>query len=119
MKKTKKYGVGGLLAASVLGTVLLSASSASATEGFTCPAGSDTIPVAYAFTSDGQPLLAGTVCVASFTTRLVTVDVEPGWTFKVKSDGTDKNARTEVQFTQTATGDHVELRYQPGLTRIR
>jgi hypothetical protein len=67
---------------------------------------------------DGQPLLAGTVCVADGTTRLSTVDVEPRWTAQVKSDGTGNNARTDVRFTRSSTGDRVELIYEPGLMRI-
>ena len=114
-----KYQLGGLLAASVLGAVLAPASSASATAGFTCPEGTDTISVPYAFTSDNQPLLAGTVCVTSGTTVLRVVDVEPGWTAEVKSDGTGSKARTEVRFTETSTGDRVELRYEPGRTVIK
>ena len=101
-----------------LGTALVPA-TAGATEGFTCPVGTSTIPVPQSFAADGQPVLAGTVCVVTDTTRLAAVDTEAGWTAKVKSDGTGNNARTEVQFTQTATGDHVELRYEPGLTRIK
>ena len=118
MKKTTKCRIGGLLAAVVLGTALVPA-TAGATEGFTCPADTDTIAVPYAFTSDGQPLLAGTVCVVSGTTRLATVDVEDGWTAEVKSDGSGNNARTDVRFTQTSTGDRVELRYEPGHTVIK
>ena len=114
MTRTIKYRVGGLLAASILGAVLMPAAPASATQGFTCPAGTDTIDVPYAFTPDSQPLLAGTVCVTSGTTILQSVDVETGWTAQVKSDGTGNNARTDVVFTQTATGDRVELRYEPG-----
>jgi hypothetical protein len=119
MTKTTKYRVGGLIAASLLGTVLVPAATAHATEGFACPAGTSTIPVAQSFTSDGQAVLAGTVCVAEGTTRLVSVDTEAGWTAQVKSDGTNNNARTDVRFTQAGTGDRVELIYEPGLTRIK
>jgi hypothetical protein len=120
MMNTTKYRVGGLLAASVLGAVVLvPASTASATEGFTCPAGTDAIWVPYAFTADNQPLLAGTVCVATGTTSLRYVDVEPGWTAEVKSDGSGSNARTDVRFTQASTGDRVELRYEPGRMVIK
>jgi hypothetical protein len=119
MKKTIMYRAGGLLAASVLGAVLVPALPASATEGFTCPAGSDPIEVPYAFTPDNQPLLAGTVCVTSGTTLLTYVDVEVDWTAEVKSDGSGSNGRTDVRFTQTSTGDTVELRYEPGRTWIK
>lgn len=119
MKKTMMYGVGPAIGAAALASVLVPASPASATEGFTCPTDTTSIEVPYAFTSDGQPLLAGTVCVVSGTTRLSVVDVEPGWTAQVKSDGTGNNARTEVRFSQPSTGDRVDLRYEPGLTRIK
>ena len=109
-------------AAAFTGTVaapLLLASTAQATEGFSCPSGTDTVQVPYGFTADAQPLLAGTVCVVAGTTRLDSVDVEPSWTAQVKSDGSGNNARTDVRFTQTSTGDRVELIYEPGLTRIK
>jgi len=118
MKKTT-MSVGGLLGAALLGAVLLPASAASATEGITCPAGTDTIEVPYAFTADSQPLLAGTVCVVSGTTRLSEVDVESGWTAEIKSDGSGNNSRTDVRFTQASSGDRVELRYEPGRTEIQ
>jgi hypothetical protein len=114
-----KYRIGALFAASVLGAVLLPAAAANATEGFTCPTGTDAIQVPSGFTSDGQPILAGTVCVAEGTTRFVTLDTEAGWTAQVKSDGTGNNARTDVKFTQSSTNDHVELIYEPGRTVIK
>ena len=119
MNKSMKYRVGGLLAASALGIVLVPVSTASATAGFTCPDGTDTIAVPYAFTSDGQALLAGTVCVVGGTTRLSTVDTETGWSAQIKSDGTGNNARTDVRFTQSGTNDRVELIYEPGKTVIK
>ncbi len=36
---------------------------------------------------------------------------------QVKSAGT--KSRTEVRFTDSATGDRVELRYEPGRTEIK
>jgi hypothetical protein len=47
------------------------------------------------------------------------VDVTPGWTDEVKSDGTGSSARTEVRFANAATGDKVELRYEAGRTQIK
>jgi hypothetical protein len=117
MQRTTKWSIRCTVAASVLGAALLPAASASATEGFTCPTGSDPISVPYAFTADNQPLLAGTVCVVSGGTALRAVDVEAGWRAEVKSDGS--NGRTDVRFTQTSTGDRVELRYEPGRTEIK
>jgi hypothetical protein len=100
-----------------VGAALLPTAAASATEGFTCPPGSDGIDVPYAFAPDNQPLLAGTVCVFTGTTRFQSVDVAAGWTAEIKSDGS--KGRTDVRFTQTDTGDRVELRYEPGRTEIK
>jgi hypothetical protein len=116
--KMTTYRVGGLLAATTLGAVLVPAAPAGAAEGFSCPTGTDAVEVPYAW--DGYtPLLAGTVCVVSGATQHVSVHIEPGWTAKVKSDGTGSSARTDVRFTQTITGDRVELIYEPGLLRIK
>lgn len=117
MKRTIKYGA--LLAASALGVVVAPVSTAAATDGFVCPDGTDTIAVPYAFTPDGQPLLAGTVCVLTGTTRLSTLDISTGWTAKIKSNGAGNNARTDVRFTQTSTRQRVELIYEPGRTVIK
>jgi hypothetical protein len=118
MNKTAKLSLGSLLVAGAMGAMLLPATAASATEGFLCPAGTDTIEVPYAWTADNVPLLAGTVCVVSGTTLLEEVDVSTNWTDEVKSDGTGSNQRTDVRFT-SSTGDKVELRYEPGKTEIK
>lgn len=119
MKKSLKVSLGSVVVAGALGAVLLPAASASATEGFVCPTGTDTIDVPYAFAADGTPLLAGTVCVNAGTTVLNMVDDSAGWTHQVKSNGTDSNLRTDVRFTDTSTGNRVELRYEPGRTEIK
>ena len=64
-------------------------------------------------------ILAGTVCINSGTTVLNSVDTADGWTAQVKSDGLNNNQRTDVQFRQSATGDHIEFRYEPGKLEIR
>jgi hypothetical protein len=117
--KSLKLSLGSVVVAGALGAILLPASSASATEGFVCPAGTDTIQVPFAFAADGTALLAGTVCVNEGTTVLQSVDTADGWSAQVKADGTNNKLRTDVRFTQAATGDKVELRYEPGRTVIK
>jgi hypothetical protein len=117
VNKTAKWSLGSLLVAGAMGAVLLPAASASATEGFACPDGSDTIEVPYGFSADSAPLLAGTVCVVQGTTEFVSVDVADGWRAEVKSSGS--NDRTEVRFNNPTTNDKVELRYEAGRTEIK
>jgi hypothetical protein len=119
VKKSLKLSLGSVVVAGALGAVLVPAATASATEGFVCPADTDTVPVPAAFAADGTPILAGTVCLNVGTTVLNSVDVSDGWSAQVKSDGTASNARTDVRFTEPSTGDRVELRYEPGKTEIR
>jgi hypothetical protein len=117
MRKTAKLSLGSIVVAGAMSAVLFPAASASATEGFLCPEGTDTITVPYAYTADNVPELAGTVCVISGTTVFSSVDVEDGWTAEVKSAGT--KLRTEVRFSNAETGDRVELRYEPGRTELK
>ena len=119
MKKSLKLSLGSVVVAGALGAILLPAASASATEGFVCPADTDTIAVPAAFAADGTAILAGTVCVNTGTTVLNTVDTADGWSAQVKSDGTRSNQRTDVKFSEPGTGDRVELRYEPGKTEIK
>jgi hypothetical protein len=118
VKKSLKLSFGSVVAGA-LGAILLPASSASATEGFVCPTGTDTIEVPYAYAADGTALLAGTVCVNAGTTVFNSVDVSDGWSAEVKSDGTNSNQATEVRFTEPSTGDRIELKYEPGRTEIK
>jgi hypothetical protein len=119
VKKSLKLSLGSVVVAGALGAVLIPAVSASATEGFLCPANTDTIEVPAGFAADSTPILAGTVCVDAGTTLLNSVDVADGWSAQVKADGTNSNLRTDVRFTQPSTGDRVELRYEPGKTEIK
>ena len=119
MKKSLKLSLGSVVVAGALGAVLLPATPASATEGFVCPADTDTIAVPAAFAADGTPVLAGTVCVNAGTTVLNSVDTADGWSAQIKADGTNNNLRTDVRFIQRSTGDKVELRYEPGKTVIK
>ena len=118
MKKSLKRSLGSVIVAGALGAVLIP-TAASATEGFVCPADTDTIQVPAGFTADNTPILAGTVCVNTGTTVLNSVDTADGWSAQVKSDGTNSNERTDVRFTEMSTGDRVELKYEPGKTVIR
>ncbi len=121
MKKSLKLSLGSVVVAGALGAMLIPATSASATEESpsVCAAGTDAVDVPYAFTADNTPELAGTVCVVSGTTQFASVSVTDGWSAQVKSDGTSSSARTEVRFTESATRDRVELRYEPGRMEIK
>jgi hypothetical protein len=116
VKKSLKLSLGSVVVAGALGAMLLPATAASATEGYACPTGTDTIQVPYDW-AGSTPELAGTVCVQAGTTLFVTMDVTPGWQAQLKSDGSD--GRTEVRFTEPSTSDKVELRYEPGRTEIK
>ena len=118
MKKFLKLGLGSVIVASALGTVLVPAVSASA-DASVCAAGDDALDVPYGFAADFTPELAGTACFVAGTTRLDSVWVAPGWSAQVKSDGTGGGARTEVRFTNATTGDQVELRDEPGRVEIK
>lgn len=117
MRKTMKFGLSSVVVAGALGAVLLPAASASATEGFACPEGTDTIAVPYAFDADSNPELAGTVCVLTGTTVFESMDITDGWTAEVRSAGS--KGRTEVRFQNADTRDRVELRYEAGRTEIK
>lgn len=117
MKKSLKLSLASVAVAGAMGAMLLPATAASATEGFACPDGTSAVEVPYAYTDDGTPELAGTVCVFTGTTTFAVMDVTDGWSAQLKSAGT--KGRTEVRFTENSTGDRVELRYEPGRTEIK
>lgn len=69
--------------------------------------------------------LDGVACVVLDTSvgiRLVAVtNVQPGWTYQVKSAGgtnSSKTNRVEIRFENTATGQRVDFRYEPGKTCV-
>jgi hypothetical protein len=121
VKKSAKWSLGSLVVAGALGAMLVPATAASATDapaaGFSCPAETDTVEVPYAFAADNTPQLAGVVCVESGGTAFETMNVTPGWSATLKSDGSD--GRTEVRFSEPATRDRVDLRYEAGRTEIK
>lgn len=121
MKKSAKWSLGSLAVAGAIGAMLLPATAASAADdpaaSFACPTNTDTVEVPYAFASDNTPQLAGVVCVESGGTAFETMNVTPGWSASLKSDGS--NGRTEVRFSESATRDRVELRYEAGRTEIK
>jgi hypothetical protein len=133
VKNTARWGLSSLVVVAATGAFLLPASAAFASGGtpapaptpildpvvslFSCPEGTDTIDVPFGFTADALPELAGTVCVHTGTTVFDTMNVTPGWTARLRSDGSD--GRTEVQFTSLLTRDNVELRYEAGRTEIK
>jgi hypothetical protein len=122
VKKSAKLSLGSLAVAGALGAMLIPATAASATDApaapsFACPADTDTIEVPFAFDADNNAQLAGVVCVVTGTTQFDTMNVTPGWSAQLKSDGS--NGRTEVKFAESSTRDKVELRYQSGRTEIK
>ena len=64
---------------------------------------------------------AGCITVANYGTylRLAKIDLTPGWTYVVKSNGEGTSSRVQVDFTETATGRTVEARIEFGKTVIR
>ncbi|MFL5780733.1 MAG: hypothetical protein ACJ760_05425 [Thermoleophilaceae bacterium] len=50
--------------------------------------------------------------------RLDHVDLAPGWTYVVKSNGAGTSSRVQLQFTETATGRTVDFRVEFGKTKI-
>jgi hypothetical protein len=68
--------------------------------------------------------LDGIGCVVLDTSvgiRLVAVtDVQPGWTYQVKSAGatTGTKMRVEIRFENTSTSQRVDFRYEPGKTCV-
>jgi hypothetical protein len=122
VKKSTKLSLGSLAVAGAFGAMLIPATAASATDapaapGFSCPADTDTVEVPYAFDADNNAQLAGVVCVQAGGTTFETMNVTPGWSAQLNSDGS--NGRTDVRFSQSATRDRVELRYQAGRTEIK
>jgi hypothetical protein len=121
VKKSAKWSFGSLAVAGALGAMLLPATAASAADdpaaSFACPTNTDTVEVPYAFAADNTPQLAGVVCVQAGGTAFETMNVTPGWSASLKSDGSD--GRTEVRFSEAATRDRVELRYEAGRTEIK
>jgi hypothetical protein len=115
-KTVATWGFGAL----TLSAIVLPATGAYALDApaaFSCPAGTDTIEVPYAWTADNIPLLAGTVCVRTGTTTYSSMNVSDGWSAELRSDGT--KGRTEVRFTNRTTGAKLDLRYAPGRTEIK
>lgn len=116
--KTLRWAVGSGLVAGALGAMLLPAASASATEGFACPVGTDTIEVPYAYSADNVPSLAGTVCVAGGTTLLDSYDVNKPWKATVKSAGASSKG-LNIVFKNPQTKQKLTLVYARGRTVIK
>lgn len=116
--KNLRWMVGSGLVAGAMGAMLLPAASASATEGFACPVGTDTIAVPYAWSVDSVPLLAGTVCVEGGTTRLSSYDVNTPWTATVKSQGVSSKG-LNIVFKNPETRQKITLVYASGRTVLK
>ena len=117
MKNLRRL-VGPGLVAGAMGAMLLPAASASATEGFACPVGTDTIQVPYAWSADSVPLLAGTVCVEGGTTLLNSYDVNAPWKATVKSQGASSKGLSIV-FANTQSRQKITLLYTRGRTVLK
>jgi hypothetical protein len=63
---------------------------------------------------------AGCVGVRSdgTTLRLAWVVLAPGWAYTIKSNGAGTNSRVQLQFTNAATGQSLDFRYEFGKTVI-
>jgi hypothetical protein len=116
--KNLRWVIGSGLVAGALGAVLLPAAGASATEGFACPDSTDTIAVPYAWSADGVPSLAGTVCVEAGTTMLNTYDANTPWKATVKSVGVSSKG-LNIVFKNTVTKQKITLTYARGRTVIK
>ena len=53
------------------------------------------------------------------TLRLAGVQITPGWTYDVTSNGDGTNSRVEVRFENSATGQRIVARIEFGKTWIR
>jgi hypothetical protein len=118
MKKNLRRIVGSGLAAGAIGAVLLPAAGASATEGFACPDGTDTIQVPYSWSADGIPSLAGTVCTDGGTTLLNSYDVNTPWKATVKSQGASSKG-LNIVFKNPQSKQKITLVYAKGRTVIK
>ncbi|HST66248.1 MAG TPA: hypothetical protein VLM05_13765 [Mycobacteriales bacterium] len=118
MRKNVRRVIGSGLAAGAIGAVLLPAAAASATEGFACPTGTDTIEIPYSWSADNVPSLAGTVCVEGGTTLLNSYDVNAPWKATVKSVGASSKGLSVV-FKNTQTKQKITLVYARGRTVIK
>lgn len=116
--KSLRLMVGSGLVAGAMGAMLLPAASASATEGFACPTGTDTLAVPYAWSADNVPSLAGTVCVVSGTTLLASYDVNSPWQATVKSLGVSSRG-LNIVFRNTQTKQKITLVYASGRTVVK
>jgi hypothetical protein len=118
MTRNLRRVVGAGLAAGAIGAVLLPAAAASATEGFACPAGTDTLQIPYAWSVDNVPSLAGTVCVEGGTTLLNSYDVNTPWKATVKSQGASSKG-LNIVFKNPQTKQKITLVYARGRTVLK
>jgi hypothetical protein len=118
MKKNVRLTIGAGLAAGAIGAVLLPAAGASATEGFACPAGTDTLEIPYAWSADNVPSLAGTVCVEGGTTLLNSYDLNTPWKATVKSQGASSKG-LNIVFKNPETKQKITLVYARGRTVLK
>jgi hypothetical protein len=113
-----------VVAAAVVAASLAAAAPAGAADPVSyCPADPVTSFPDGSFIYSNQAGDAGCVTARVFpngAARLDSVVVAPGWTYSVKSNGgTTNKSRVEVQFTQTATRNRVDVRMEAGKTVIK
>lgn len=81
----------------------------------TCDFSADSGPTFTNFAGDAGCV---TVTIVSSTQLAVTkVTLNPGWTYQVKSSGS--NARVELRFTNASTGGRVDFRVEFGKTIVK
>src|SRR3954451_6898539 len=59
------------------------------------------------------------VIASGSTLRLYSIQVTPGWTYRVTSNGEGTNSRVAVDFENPATGQRASARIELGKTDIR
>jgi hypothetical protein len=121
-----------LIAVAVAVTALALPGTAAAKGGTSTPPPSTVPAVQCDWSLDGPTADGGSVfsnqagdagCISvvqrDLTLRLYRVELTPGWTYTVTSDGGGTNSRVEVKFENPATGQRVDARIEFGKTWIR
>lgn len=121
-----------LIALAVVAGALAAPGTAAAKGGTPAPPPSTAPVVQCDFNSDGPTADGGYVfsnqagdagCISVIqrdqTLRLYGVQLTPGWTSTVTSNGDGTNSRVEVRFENAATGRRVDARIEFGKTWIR
>jgi|1186.fasta_scaffold1143340_2 hypothetical protein len=73
----------------------------------------------YVFSNQVNEAGCISVLASASTLRLYSLQVTPGWTYEVTSNGEGTNSRVAVQFENPTTGQRAEARIELGKTLIR